>query len=693
MARLGRVQPQQGNVLGEDRVRKRFYLSNSTSPVFDPGQSLAFWDDTANAAGVPFLLTDTPTGTATSVTKAETSASGTFDVLLGQWVSKQVSNGGSVGGSGSLVVARQESDAAANLVIAVGIWVIDSTGTIRGSALTQSVGSAEFNTTATAANTTLSPTVLEVQPGDRIVVELGYRATNTDTTSYTGTLFYGGTATPDLASGDTDTSLPSFIDLEVSPAVFAGSYTTAVAENAAGTGTANSAAPDVKVNAENCAGTGTSNAAAPKVTVNAENAAGTGTCNNPAITVSDTQPAENAAGTGTANQPAASVAVAAFNAPGTGAANNTTSSVKVNADVASGTGTCNQPGLSISDTQGAEPAEGTGTCNNPAPSVKPNADVAAGTGTANSALPVVGAAAGNAAGTGAANNATTSVKVNADVASGTGTADNAFVDIDGANVFAAPGNASGTGAANQPAISVKTNAEAAAGTGAANNATAGTVVTALAEAAAGTGTANQPAASVKTNAETTTAGSGTCNNSAPSVLTPSFHSMGVGAGLMAHTPIAVNPGNAAGTGAANNATVSTVAATTASAGVAAGTGTANNATSLGDATFTTVSAEVAGGDGAALDAAVVVRSVSAGGWYTLLRILAEAREPDRRPQSCPHCGEPYRSGPNAELFCPFDGYRPQEGRRPAGVGVSGGPWSSYARRSGYGQPPGWGPVE
>jgi hypothetical protein len=32
-----------------------------------------------------------------------------------------------------------------------------------------------------------------------------------------------------------------------------------------------------------------------------------------------------------------------------------------------------------------------------------------------------------------------------------------------------------------------------------------------------------------------------------------------------------------------------------------------------------------------------------------------------RQQSCPFDGEPYKVGPDGELFCPADGYRPDGG--------------------------------
>lgn len=79
-------------------------------------------------------------------------------------------------------------------------------GTSRGTLISDYVEAAEFATSlntggrALAAVQTLSS--LAVSAGDRIVVEIGYRATNSVSTSFTGTLAYGGTADEGVTEGD-----------------------------------------------------------------------------------------------------------------------------------------------------------------------------------------------------------------------------------------------------------------------------------------------------------------------------------------------------------------------------------------------------------------------------------------------------------------------------------------------------------
>lgn len=86
-------------------------------------------------------------------------------------------------------------------------------------------------------------------------------------------------------------------------------------------------------------------------------------------------------------------------------------------------------------------------------------------------------------------------------------------------------------------------------------------------------------------------------------------------------------------------------------------------------------------------------------WYGLLALLQAIRlEPQPPELGCPNDGEPYRTGPDGELYCPFDGYRPggnqghvpQEGRDWGGLraAMANGPqpWPSADVE------PNWGPI-
>ena len=52
------------------------------------------------------------------------------------------------------------------------------------------------------------------------------------------------------------------------------------------------------------------------------------------------------------------------------------------------------------------------------------------------------------------------------------------------------------------------------------------------------------------------------------------------------------------------------------------------------------------------------------GWEKLLSIIEEGRaefeaEHNSPPVACPNDGELLQTGPDGELYCPFDGWRPE----------------------------------
>lgn len=200
----------------------RFYLTSDAapaSPAFDAG-----WEQTAGAARG--ALSRTKAGTNTAVTVAETVSTNPFDVALGQWVSPPMTRAGTLTGNYSVAAARMESDAAANFVTEVFLRVVAEDGTVRGSV--ETTGAVEWATSHTAGTfSAISLGSIACEVGDRLVFEYGYRATNTVTTSYSGTMRYGGTDVTDLESGDTGdaaTSRPPWIEFDDASAtdLFAG---------------------------------------------------------------------------------------------------------------------------------------------------------------------------------------------------------------------------------------------------------------------------------------------------------------------------------------------------------------------------------------------------------------------------------------------------------------------------------------
>lgn len=57
--------------------------------------------------------------------------------------------------------------------------------------------------------------------------------------------------------------------------------------------------------------------------------------------------------------------------------------------------------------------------------------------------------------------------------------------------------------------------------------------------------------------------------------------------------------------------------------------------------------------------------MASGGWYGLLDIIKQSRDPSFRGDDiergvCANDGEPFRVGLNGQWYCPFDGARPEE---------------------------------
>lgn len=146
---------------------------------------------------------------------AETSTSGTYDVLVAQFISAplQVQT---ITGTVKGIIRTFESNAAADMRAQMNIRVVDELGsTVRGTLLTYdaSVLTSEFDATTytnrkfplawSAPGTNLSS--VTTTAFDRIVIEIGYRAHNTVSTSYTGSMEFGDAILNDLAEDEVST--------------------------------------------------------------------------------------------------------------------------------------------------------------------------------------------------------------------------------------------------------------------------------------------------------------------------------------------------------------------------------------------------------------------------------------------------------------------------------------------------------
>ncbi|MFV0135496.1 hypothetical protein ACLGIH_20130 [Streptomyces sp. HMX87] len=197
----------------------RFWLTSSAAPYTPATKRGAWTDATSTVAG---LLGRQPAGTSATSVMAETSAAPN-SVLLGRWISPPARKAGTLSGTVDFCVGRLASATAAALVTQVHMYVTaGDSDTVRGTLLDNWQGSGTWPTTAVGgAATEQAVGAVALQIGDRIVVEFGYQATNTDATSYSGTLYYGATGTTDLVSGSTAiTTNPGWVEFSGADGLF-----------------------------------------------------------------------------------------------------------------------------------------------------------------------------------------------------------------------------------------------------------------------------------------------------------------------------------------------------------------------------------------------------------------------------------------------------------------------------------------
>ena len=151
-----------------------------------------------------------------SIGGAETVSSADYDVLLLRCVSAPLAADHNFSGTLNLMMGVQESNAAADMAYYLHVFVTQGdTDNLRGTLLANynDLNTNEWGTTALgkALSAAATLTAVAALTGDRIVVEIGYRARNTTTSSRTGTIYYGGSGS-DLASGGAATSGVGYFD-------------------------------------------------------------------------------------------------------------------------------------------------------------------------------------------------------------------------------------------------------------------------------------------------------------------------------------------------------------------------------------------------------------------------------------------------------------------------------------------------
>lgn len=140
-----------------------------------------------------------------SIGIAETIASTDYDVLLLRCVSAPLAANHNFSGTLNLLMGVQESATDADMAYYIHAFVTQGdTDNLRGTLLANYAdpNTNEWGTTALgkALSAAATLTAVSALAGDRVVIEIGYRARNTTASTRTGTIWYGGSGS-DLTSG------------------------------------------------------------------------------------------------------------------------------------------------------------------------------------------------------------------------------------------------------------------------------------------------------------------------------------------------------------------------------------------------------------------------------------------------------------------------------------------------------------
>lgn len=220
----GLVEPDYERLFFDAGTPTRFYLPTSGTTTITPAFDSA-WDDTSSVTRRPANTTK-GTSAFAEVSDTETSTSNTWDVALGQFISDPLV-AQTIAGTVYGVIRAREDNASANARSQMVVRVVSSDGaTVRGTLLAQNNTTTNINewvvtTTATSARNAYFPvgstgaavTPVTVQNGDRIVIEVGGRAVNTASTTYTLAMRFGENASDAALNESATTEAAPWIEL------------------------------------------------------------------------------------------------------------------------------------------------------------------------------------------------------------------------------------------------------------------------------------------------------------------------------------------------------------------------------------------------------------------------------------------------------------------------------------------------
>lgn len=195
----------------------KLYLSK-TGSGYTPATIRGTWDKTSDhvVRGMHTVQDLPGLGTPIAVSSVETSATTDYENLLLRGVSAPLAADHNFAGTLNLMLGAQESATDADMAYFIHVFVTQGdTDNLRGTLLANYAdpNTNEWSTTAggRALSSVRSLSAVSALAGDRIVVEIGYRARNTVSSSRTGTLWHGGNGA-DLTTGGNPASGIGFLD-------------------------------------------------------------------------------------------------------------------------------------------------------------------------------------------------------------------------------------------------------------------------------------------------------------------------------------------------------------------------------------------------------------------------------------------------------------------------------------------------
>ena len=211
----------------------RFYLPSSGTPPVTPSSWLA-WDGTATVAG-PFPCGTTPSNTALTSHLSDNIGGSPKKYANARWVSPALA-AQTIDGTVKGVIKCMEGSDSHGATVCIGIKVVKPDGTDRGTLLAPAASDAStsrppemavlsaVNTRRlqdAAENTDIILSSVAVTAGDFLVIEMGARATSTNT-AHDHTLHYGDpTAGSDFTHADSQTDdFRSWVEFSGSVALY-----------------------------------------------------------------------------------------------------------------------------------------------------------------------------------------------------------------------------------------------------------------------------------------------------------------------------------------------------------------------------------------------------------------------------------------------------------------------------------------